>query len=703
MRIYVSSINIPGIDFIGINPLPVLRQPEPDHAVMNNGSAREEDLKEAGKNTNQRVLPYLMQDRYSRNKKPVNLKTVVMDNGILRAEFLADYGGKLRSLRDLRNGRELLLANPVLQPGNLAIRNAWLSGGIEWNIGQAGHTFHTCSPVFFARIKGKDGEEFLRIYEYERQKRLFWQVDFHLPEGSEFLEAHVRVVNDRNEPSPMYWWTNIAVKEVPKTRVFSSSNEAIYYDNRAREEWIRDRGIDPKKNLDAIRDMPIFIGRGRMPHLDGDKGRAFEFDASYPRNNPRAQDYFFWNSESTASPWEAAANPDGFIFFQRNTQPLRCNKMFCWGDCRGGRFWCDYLAAPGQGDYLELQAGIAPTQAHGYTMAAKSEIHFTQFFGSIIEKDPVRFYTPWEEARPYVETLIETLLPGEKVAAAEKHHRALASEAPVSMELLHLGSGWGALESLRRVKTGEKPIPVGFSFPESTLGKEQLPWLTLLETGSLPVLPPGGLPVSYMTDPAWKLLLEKAPNSAGGAQTGAVNYLAVMLWENLQIEDARGLWEKSAAEGDPLALRNLASAAVWKGDYGAAKDFIKRAFDIEQGKTDPAFAEEYIRLLLKNKDYTTAWKAYVSLPPVSAQAERIQILAAQAAIEIGEYDFVTSLFEKELAIIQEGEAVLSDLWFKLQARKQALERGVPYSEAILEEVTKTLIPPANIDFRMTEN
>ncbi|MEI6297439.1 MAG: hypothetical protein WCO84_07430, partial [bacterium] len=31
--------------------------------------------------------------------------------------------------------RDLLLSNPVYQPGNLALRNAWTSGGIEWNIG----------------------------------------------------------------------------------------------------------------------------------------------------------------------------------------------------------------------------------------------------------------------------------------------------------------------------------------------------------------------------------------------------------------------------------------------------------------------------------------------------------------------------------------------------------------------------------------
>ena len=41
--------------------------------------------------------------------------------------------------------RELLFNNPIYQPANLALRNAWLAGGIEWNVGQFGHSFLTCS------------------------------------------------------------------------------------------------------------------------------------------------------------------------------------------------------------------------------------------------------------------------------------------------------------------------------------------------------------------------------------------------------------------------------------------------------------------------------------------------------------------------------------------------------------------------------
>jgi hypothetical protein len=57
-------------------------------------------------------------------------------------------GGKLASIYDKQEQRELLFDNPVFQPANLAVLNAWFSGGIEWNGLIPGHTPFTCSSVF---------------------------------------------------------------------------------------------------------------------------------------------------------------------------------------------------------------------------------------------------------------------------------------------------------------------------------------------------------------------------------------------------------------------------------------------------------------------------------------------------------------------------------------------------------------------------
>ena len=86
------------------------------------------------------VLPYLVQDGYGRDRRPAEHKVAVLENDVLRATFLLDLGGRLWSLVHKPTGRELLYRNPVFQPANLALRNAWFAGGVEWNIGTIGHT-----------------------------------------------------------------------------------------------------------------------------------------------------------------------------------------------------------------------------------------------------------------------------------------------------------------------------------------------------------------------------------------------------------------------------------------------------------------------------------------------------------------------------------------------------------------------------------
>ena len=115
--------------------------------------------------------------------------------------------------------RELLLDNPGFLPNNLAIRNAWVAGGIEYNIGRRGHDEQTCSPRFTAVLQDSDGTPVVRFYEFVRDRAVPFQIDFYLPDKSRFLFARVAVMNIRDEVTPMYFWSNIAVPQLPGCRV----------------------------------------------------------------------------------------------------------------------------------------------------------------------------------------------------------------------------------------------------------------------------------------------------------------------------------------------------------------------------------------------------------------------------------------------------------------------------------------------------
>src|SRR5690625_6101414 len=165
------------------------------------------------------MYPYLLQDGYDRRRHPTELDSLVLDNGILRATFLPGMGGRLWSLVDVATGRDLVYVNSCVQPANLALRNAWVAGGVEWNLGTKGHSVHTMAPLHAARVEGPDGAPRLRMWELDRIRRVVFQIDAWLPAGGRGLHVYVRIENPNEHAVPVYWWANAGVRQRPDLRV----------------------------------------------------------------------------------------------------------------------------------------------------------------------------------------------------------------------------------------------------------------------------------------------------------------------------------------------------------------------------------------------------------------------------------------------------------------------------------------------------
>ncbi|KMZ53943.1 DUF5107 domain-containing protein [Dorea sp. D27] len=645
MSIAKGNLKINGARLEGSNPLPQFRDRRKNKSPKSNGTMLQEELEYFGYESAFRVLPYKMQDRYTREKTELSLATVVLENEHLRAEFLPEYGGRLYSLKEKGSGRELLYRNPVMQPANLAIRDAWFSGGIEWNIAQLGHTFSTCDDVFFAtvgtgRSSGGREEEFLRMYDYERTRGLVWQIDFHLPRGARSLAAHVTIMNDQDYSVPMYWWTNIAVPEKAGSRVFSGTEDVLY--------------IEPQSQAEGSEHC---FGRGQLPHLPVLPGK----DASYSLCFDFASEYFFQNPVSDPAPWEAVSYTDGSVFCERSTQPLRIRKMFCWGSHSGGRNWCDYLSVPGQGDYIEIQAGLAPTQLHGMDMEARSRIEFTQIFGTAAVQPGDGSLDSYRQAQSLVRQAVEQSIPASEVARMDADCRRLASRP--CKTILHCGHGWGALENRRRHLEHKAPLPSCLSFPEESLGKEQELWLRLMEGHTLPETDGVRLPASWMTDVNYIPYLERYLNSHPGSVTGQL-LLGVCLYENGSYDDAVSLWERCLHEKPlPILHRNLACAAYQEGNVSKAVWHMEQIPFHTYLEADYAYLQEYFQLLAKDGQWKTIDHLYQKLPGHLKAEERIYLLKCEAALHLEQWGFLEEAFQKEYASIREGETKITDIWF----------------------------------------
>src|SRR3990172_4192942 len=144
----IRSVPIPTAELGAESPLPPIRpRPIPNIPV----SAKDLPitvLENMSRGHAPSILPYAMQDTFSRNYRLEDHPVAVLENQILRAEFLLNYGGRLWSLYHKPSQTELLAKPPRITFANLALRNAWFYGGAEGDMGAIGHSPLTCSPLF---------------------------------------------------------------------------------------------------------------------------------------------------------------------------------------------------------------------------------------------------------------------------------------------------------------------------------------------------------------------------------------------------------------------------------------------------------------------------------------------------------------------------------------------------------------------------
>jgi hypothetical protein len=279
---------------------------------------------------------------------------------------------------------------------------------------------------------------------------------------------------------------------------------------------------------------------------------------------------------------------------------------------------------------------------------------------------------------------------------------AMAERAPV--ELLHHGSGWGALENRRRRAAGQAPIASdAVPFPQDSLDPEQSPWIGLLENGVLPERSASAEPGSLMVQPEWRELLEASVHRPGGSHWLGWYHLGVMRFRAGDVAGARQAWEQSVSiQPTAWALRDLAVLARESHDDQAAADQWLRA--AKMAPEVAPLAIECCQALMRAGRHAELIGFVASLPPDVKTRGRIRLLHAMASLEVGDLATVARYFEGDVDIanIREKETILSDLWFGWHARRLANERGVEVTDELRKLVRKEFPPPMRFDFRLNE-
>lgn len=278
-----------------------------------------------------RIYPYPMQTDITREKVMKRYRVVVIENDFIKLIVLPDIGGRILAALDKTNNNfDFIYYNHVIKPGLVALRGAWLSGGIEWNFPTLGHTVNTFSPVKYKILKNSDGSATCIVGTEEWVRRMNWEVLITLFPDRSYFRTTTRLYNRTLTHNNGYFWANAATHAWEDTRVFFPPAEYTYAGGRRNP-----------------RPWPV----------DGGK------DVSWYKNTASPHDYFC----GTPGDFNGAYNYD------KDSGTVHCaswsespgKKFWTWGTAPSGMIWEDLLTDR-DGQYIEIQAGRLLTQGDSW-------------------------------------------------------------------------------------------------------------------------------------------------------------------------------------------------------------------------------------------------------------------------------------------------------------------------------------------------
>ena len=663
-----------------LNPLPDLRKTADAHASIpiDEATVTREEAQYMGWGKVNGILPYLLQDGYDRKKEPRGWNAAVLENEFIRATFLPELGGRLWSLVDKTTGKELLHVNPVFQPCNLALRNAWISGGVEWNIGIIGHTPFTVDPMFTEELEMDDGTPVLRMFQYERVRGLIYRVEAMLPSDSRHLYVRVRIDNASDKDTAVYWWSNMAVDEREDVRVLVPADKSY--------RW----GYGGKLSKVPIPYMTVEANK--LKGRSNESG-TLHWDISRTTQLPQAMDFFF-DLPKGQRRWISAIGGDGYGFVQTSTDILQGRKLFVWGMGAGGRNWQSFLAQPGSA-YLEIQAGLAHTQLEHLPMKGGATISWMEAYGPIKAEADVVQGKDWGAATGAVDQALENVCPRGRV---EEMHQKAQNELDGKVGRSNsVGAGWPLVQ---KELLGSKFRDGELFFPTSCIGRREEPWLKLIREGYIPCPDVMEEPGSYQIGTEWEQLQDKGIQQGGSRHWYGYYQYGVTLAYAGKMKEAEDAFDKSIQyERNPWALRCKAVLREFDGDKKEAAALLVEAVNMAPERN---LAKEALQALHMAGKPQELIQLYDKLPQEIQELGRLKVLLIEALLDIGDTKQAKYMLNEiiELTDVREGEVKLTDLWFRMMAMIKAQESGSKLDDALLKQVKKNCVPPAHLDFRM---
>lgn len=567
-------------------------------------------------------FPYRQQTVYSREIELMDTKVATLENDFVKAVFLPEFGGRLWYLEDKTTGTDLLYTNDVIRFSNLAIRNAWFSGGVEWNIGIIGHSPLTNEPLHTAKLVNQNGDPILRMYAYERIREVEYQMDFWLGKEDHMLNCRMRIVNHNKEVVPMYWWSNMAVPEYEEGRV-----------------------IVPAKEAYSCVDWEVY--KRKIPYVDG-------LDVSFYNTIPDQVDYFFDIPEESPK-FVANVNKEGYGLLQVSTKRLRSRKLFSWGNNKGSDRWQEYLTE-NAGRYVEIQAGLGKTQYGCIPMAPHCAWEWLEQYGPVsLSPTEKGFEVLQEEAMHYVNEKVDPKKLEQLLKDSKK-------DALTKGEVVYKGTEHGALKQveIEVCGTGGLSEHLDFGSCEKEYAKV---WAEFLKTKKLPVRDAKEIPEDFQCSRAFYEALKEAAKKDQPKNWYVHYQLGLAHWFHQEVEKAKEeLLLSLRMEENPWSCHALAMLSL--EEKNTALTYTLKGLELRND--DLSYVKEMFRILLSLEAYEEEIEEYEKLDEAMQKESRLRYDYLLALAGKGEYQKGYEILMEEpkfdLVDIREGEDSLGSLY-----------------------------------------
>jgi tetratricopeptide (TPR) repeat protein len=292
----------------------------------------------------EKVYPYAMQTDLSSKPSSRAYQAVVIENDYIKVVIIPELGGKVYAAHDKTNGNvDFLYRNHVVKPGLVALRGAWVSGGIEWNFPSYGHSTNTFDPLPHRIVEHDDGSISVLVGTTEWVGRMRWTVATTIFPHSSAFRTRIRLLNDTMQPKRAYFWVNAAVHTYDDTRVTLPTNSVVKGKRENALPW---------------------------PVIDGK-------DRSWVKNTAEPGDFFSLQPSSFIAAYHHKRDHGTAHFADKRFCPGK--KFWTWGTARAGAMWEDLLTDK-DGQYIELQSGRLLSQLDTWIFPPQSKETFDGYW-----------------------------------------------------------------------------------------------------------------------------------------------------------------------------------------------------------------------------------------------------------------------------------------------------------------------------------